>query len=209
VSYVEDFTGKPGSIITSAPGSIPCWVDSPAAWNTVFMAGHRLPGVARVSGKAFEVRADKKKAAGINGERLTRLGRDPAEPEFVFKIWTSKQLKQFVDLVKIFLPKGSAQLGPPVDVVHPALALYNIKSVQVMVAGFPEEKGADIYEIKLKCREFFRGSGKPTTPVASTGGIMKYDGKTGADAAQKTLKERTAPDHTNAGPPRHGATGSY
>ncbi len=44
----------------------------------------------------------------------------------------------------------------PIDIAHPSLALYGIKSVHVMSASLPKTSKPGIYEITLKCEEFIK-----------------------------------------------------
>lgn len=204
----EDYSidqGVTAGVLESS--SVPFWGDSPESWNTVIIGGIRIPGIASISGKAFEVRADKKSIPGEHGEKMTTLGREPCDPEITLKLWTPQQLKDFLTIVKLFLPKSHRQLPPPVDVIHPALAIFKVRSLRIMSCTFPEEKEKDVFELKLKCREFVRGTGtKPKTDKASIE-------KEGPGAVLSRLFSFLSPDKTNGNAPRTrgggGATGSF
>lgn len=194
----EDFTGSKQSSggVVDVSG-IPFWGDAPDAWNTVIMAGRRLPGIARVGGAAFDIRVDRRTIPGEHGEKQTTLGREPCDPEIEVRLWTAAQLRDFVAIVKLFLPKSQTALPPPVDVVHPALAMFKVRAVRVMKCSFPEEQEKDVFVVKMRCREFIRGS-KGTKPKTDAASIEKE----GPGAVQEKVNAYKTPDATNGNAPR-------
>lgn len=202
----QDFTEDNGYGNNAMPANgVPYWAESADAWNTLIIAGRRFPGIVKVGGKAFEVRADKKKKAGTSGEKLTKLGREVAEPEFTIQLWTKEHLDQYVEIVRLFTPRGSGQLPPPVTVIHPALAIYGVKSVQIMVASFPEMKDSGgLYEVKLKTREFVQARpGKVKTDDATGSEFVKEFGEHQAvPKAIAASRARVSPEAGNGNEPR-------
>jgi hypothetical protein len=193
----EDYTGSLASGQQVVVASVPFWGDAPDAWNTVVMAGKPLPGIAKVHGAAFDIRVDRKSIPGTHGEHLTTLGREPCDPEIEVKLWMPIHLENFLAVVKLFLPKTSAALPPPVDVVHPALAMFKVRAVRVMKCSFPEEREPGIFYVTMRCREFIRGS-KGTKPTTDTASIIKE----GPGAVQKKVDSFKTPDVTNGNAPR-------
>lgn len=196
-SPYEDYTGNSKTGGQSVVTGIPFWGDSPDSWNTVVMAGRRLPGIARVGGAAFDIRVDRKAIPGEHGEHMTTLGREPCDPEIEVQLWTPGHLKDFLAIVALFMPKSQTALPPPVDVVHPALAMFKVRSVRIMKCSFPEEKDKGVFVVKMRCREFIRGSSstKPKTDKASIE-------SQGPGAVAKKVNSFKTPDVTNGNAPR-------
>jgi hypothetical protein len=186
----------------------PFWGDKPAAWDTVSIAGKRLPGVAKLSGTAMEHRTDRQKSAGRHGAKIILSGYEPAPFDIILTLWTEEHLRTFEALIPVLKPKYPAQAkaplgtaptgeqggfggikvrdetgnlityeqfaqrsraqkakaqakkgssGPsPVDVIHPNLAMWGIRSAQVLSVGFLESRGesGDVKECRLKCLEY-------------------------------------------------------
>jgi hypothetical protein len=185
---------------------VPFWGDNPAAWERIVLDGYRVPGVAKVGGKAFEVKADKKKAPGESGASTTVLGRNPCEPEITVQLWTAKHLSDFCQVIASFLPKNRTALPYAVDVFHPALVMYRIRSIYIMSSSYPEERTPGVYEVKLKFLEAFKGGGsKPKAAGPKLSDLGK--GEVPAEVARKEARltpgqASVTPAQTNGTAPR-------
>lgn len=71
------------------------WDDSPDLWDTVFLDGRALPGVARVSASHGR-KLDVKSAPGANGARIVDKGYEPAKVEITLKLWSSEQFREWM-----------------------------------------------------------------------------------------------------------------
>ena len=67
------------------------WDDDPELWDTVYLAGSALPGVASVTG-GHGRKLDVKSAPGRNGARIVDKGYEPAKVEIALRMWTKEQL---------------------------------------------------------------------------------------------------------------------
>lgn len=67
------------------------WDDDPELWDTVYLAGLALPGVASVTG-GHGRKLDVKSAPGRNGARIVDKGYEPAKVEIALRMWTKEQL---------------------------------------------------------------------------------------------------------------------
>jgi hypothetical protein len=67
------------------------WDESPDLWDTVYLAGDAMPGVASVSASHGR-KLDVKSAPGSNGARIVDKGYEPAKVEITLKLWTKEQL---------------------------------------------------------------------------------------------------------------------
>lgn len=165
---------------TSSSG-VPFWGDAPESWDTVSIAGWSLPGLCRVGGKVKR-RVDSKKAAGVNGKRITYVSDDVAEFSVTVRMWTADHLKTYEKLLKFLrslvlsssegasmktgaaerlidqrkkaLPDSSKFPLVPVEIRHPALDLLRIKAAHVMEYGLPEPDGDAAEGIYLATIEF-------------------------------------------------------
>lgn len=118
----------------------PFWGDAPDAYDTVVLGGQALPGIVTPRGQAFSVRADKKRAAGQDGESLTVTGVDPAEFELTIRMWTPDHLKAFAAVAKLVKPRRSeGKSGKPTTTKSAA----EIRATQgtVMAAGLVDAPG--------------------------------------------------------------------
>lgn len=108
------------------------------------------------------------------------------------------------------IPAGPAAL----DVYHPALALFRIRSVHVVEVGFPHQTDGDVWEVEIDCEEFiYRAS---AVKVADTSmDIVESNprvGKTGATLAMEQKKTAAKPSKltkTPFGGNSGGASGSW
>lgn len=67
------------------------WDDDPELWDTVYLAGSALPGIATVTGSHGR-KLDVKSAPGSNGARIVDKGYQPAKVEIALRMWTKEQL---------------------------------------------------------------------------------------------------------------------
>lgn len=195
----EDYTWSSGTQAGTSitVSDVPFWGEAPDAWNTVILAGITVPGIAKVGGKAFDIRMDRKSIPGEHGEKQTTLGREPCDPEIEVRLWTADHLTAFLSIVKAFMPKSQSALPPPIDAIHPALAMFRIKAVRVMSCSFPEEHEPGVFVVKMRCREFIRGS-KTTKPQTDDNSITSL----GPGAVAKKANSFKTPDVTNGNEPR-------
>lgn len=78
---------------------IPFWEDDPVSWDTVWIEGLRLPGLAKVGGNGKR-RHVKKNTPGKHGSTLTFTGDEPTEFTIHLRIWTPEHLADYVSIVQ-------------------------------------------------------------------------------------------------------------
>lgn len=109
--------------------------------------------------------------------------------------------------------KKSIPVGPkPLDVYHPALALFKIRSVHVIDVTFPMPTGeGDVFESTIECEEFvYRPSAVKTASEADS--LLVIEKNVGKTAATLALEERaqSKPSKFSKNPPNTGgANGSW
>lgn len=73
------------------------WDDSPDLWDTLYLGGSPLPGLASVSATHGR-KLDAKSAPGTNGARIVDKGYQPAKVDITLKLWTKEQLETWMRL---------------------------------------------------------------------------------------------------------------
>lgn len=73
------------------------WDDSPDLWDTLYLGGSPLPGLASVSATHGR-KLDSKSAPGTNGARIIDKGYQPAKVDITIKLWTKEQLETWFRL---------------------------------------------------------------------------------------------------------------
>lgn len=224
----EDFSQAASAESQASSGSlsskaVPFWGDAPESWESVVVAGYRLPGVCAIDGKVRR-RHDRKQTPGTNGSTVTYIGDDQADFTVTVRMWTPEHLDSYAKLVDYLraMVVGSTEASKlslsateklidqrqknlrayskfpiaPVDISHPTLSLYGIKSAHVLEYGFPKPKGdasVGIYEATIHFLEYVPGAkGGTSTPKQSVDLVKRF----GTGALGKKLK----PSLTNGGP---------
>jgi hypothetical protein len=149
-------------------GSIPFWDDADPAvlallddlsdsagpWDSLYLAGERVPGIVVPPGGGLERSIDVKKSKGSKGAIVTYNGDDPANIEWDVLIWTPSQWSRFQDMMPLIQPRKPDEYPPPLEAGHPALALVGIKSIFFTRIGFPQIDNG-VGTIGLKAVEWF------------------------------------------------------
>lgn len=73
------------------------WDESPDLWDTLYLGGSPLPGLASVSATHGR-KLDAKSAPGTNGARIVDKGYQPAKVDITLKLWTKEQLETWFRL---------------------------------------------------------------------------------------------------------------
>jgi hypothetical protein len=132
----------------------PFWADSPRIWDTIVIAGHKLPGKATPTGE-LGAKVDMQAVPGKDGASMSHLGYDPAQVDVTLTFWEEAHLREFEALVPILRPRKGAP-AKPVSVEHPALALYGIRALHVMKLGLLEPgQQSGTYEVKIQFAEYY------------------------------------------------------
>lgn len=83
----------------------------------------------------------------------------------------------------------------PVDIYHPALALFRIRSVHVLGCGLPQQGTSGVYEARIHCMEFVdpkADKGEPLTPVASYAQASSSSRQSTTEPARPTKPSTTS-----------------
>ena len=90
---------------------IPFWGVAQETWETVNIGGHEIPGICRVNGTGFKLKASTKKVAGQDGASVVMLGRDLASFNITVKMWEEIHLEEFRRIIEIARPRKEAIKG--------------------------------------------------------------------------------------------------
>lgn len=140
-------------------------------WNYVIVSGRRFPGAVHLNGDRKR-RMNQAFAPGMDGAMSTHLGFDPSEMVLTMTLWTDDHLQRYATLVNALQARGlpptprgirgrlaelnlkaqgfntdSNRPPVPVSIVHPALAIMNIRSVYFVRLGIlkPKHDCSDVY----------------------------------------------------------------
>jgi hypothetical protein len=87
-----------------SPGGVAYWGDNPELYDTVELAGLKLPGLCSVKGKGYEMRRKQHKPPGKHGVSTTIIAHEPAEFVINVLMTTKAHLDTFKALVPVFKP---------------------------------------------------------------------------------------------------------
>jgi hypothetical protein len=129
------------------------------AWEKITIAGKTLPGWAGCTGGKGR-RVDMKFTPGSDGATPTHLGHDPSEIKLALYFWKDAHLRAFEALVPVLQGRGKDGAPRPVQVSHPALAIYGIRVLYFMRLGIMHPAPTHgVMTVELDASEF-KPSGK-------------------------------------------------
>lgn len=88
-----------GQVIATSTGGVPFWGDDPTSWDTVILAGVKLPGISKVRGRCRRGH-ERKRIAGKHGATFTFTGDEPMEFDISLKLWTAEHLQTFATVAR-------------------------------------------------------------------------------------------------------------
>src|SRR5262245_8676908 len=99
-----------------------------ATWDTLVLAGKRMPGVATVKLK-LPTGVKKRKATGKRGAGLKDVGSEPRELDIELILATPEDLILADDLRDFIIGKSHGDPNDPLEVKHEAANYFGVKSV--------------------------------------------------------------------------------
>lgn len=123
-------------------------------WDEVGLGGYTLYGRCTVRG-SFSRKIDLKNAPGSDGGTLTDLGYEPARIDITLQLWTADHWQTWQQVASAIRPRPGKGVGSPLDITHPALSVYGIKSVYVVGMSLPIDSGTPgVKEVTISCIEW-------------------------------------------------------
>jgi hypothetical protein len=145
-------------------------------WDVVVLNGKPLPGVCKV--KAIgKLTIDRKKPAGRDGLTITSQGYDPGNVDIEILLWTWKQWKEMVTAAVTLWarPRRGGQVKA-LDIFHPGLALWAIRSVVIECVSIPEPGPVpQSMVVRLKAVEHLPPDQKNKTKTMKASGNVAVD----------------------------------
>lgn len=216
-NYTKYQGGIPNSspIILPEDATVPYWDTPPEAlypsdpngfdpWDTIYFAGKRFPGIARVRTKKSR-RVDVKEPRGQDGATMTSTGYKPAEIDITLSIWTQDQLSQLQKQMQIILPAAGAKgTITAVTVYYPALAVLGIGSIFIFdVDALEPSSPKGMWSMKIHCREWAAAANGAATVTTTPANAVELSGVQTAinqgDAANQA-KSNLDPAKDSTGP---------
>jgi hypothetical protein len=158
-----------GGILTLLPDvSVQNLLPDQWAWDVIYLAFNRVPGLVDVKMKRGH-RTAQNKANGADGAQLVSLGYNPAEVTIKIRMWTPQQLRDFETItIPTVQPRpGKAGARPvPVVVDYPSLAMWGINKLFITDIAGPERTSTpQVWEVTLTASEL--------SPVVTTGVVQQ------------------------------------
>lgn len=80
------------------------WEETPEAWDTLWLGGRAVPGIAKITGNASR-KIDSRSPPNGDGARLRDRGYEPARIEVEIRVWTAEQLAALETLLEEIHPR--------------------------------------------------------------------------------------------------------
>lgn len=165
---------KPVPLVAPGSSSTPPAISvNPDAWNSIVIGGVDWPGNARIVGLKRH-RKDLHGAPGTSQEKQVSMGMASAPFTIILTIADEPnddtQWQCFAtQLVPALLPKV-AKINQPIDVYHPALEVYRIRSLSLEDMTLPQLRGSDpdILEVTIRVREYAPSKAKKIVTLATS-----------------------------------------
>lgn len=145
-------------------------------WDVVNLNGKPLPGLCKV--KAIgKLTIDRKKPPGADGLTITSQGYDPGNVDIEILLWTWAQWKEMVQAAVTLWarPRRGGQIKA-LDISHPALSLWGIRSVVIEGVSIPEPGSIpQSMVVRLKAVEHLPPDQKNKTKTVKASGNVAVD----------------------------------
>lgn len=84
--------------------AVPFWEETPEAWDTLYLGGRAVPGIASVTGRAGR-KMDARSPPGGDGARVRDRGYEPAQIDVEVRVHTAAQLAELESLLEEIQPR--------------------------------------------------------------------------------------------------------
>jgi hypothetical protein len=157
--------------------AIPFWSSDPKTWDTIVLAGAKIPAIVKCKGKKSR-KLDVKSPPGSDGATVTDKGYEPAKIDVTLRMHTEEQWIQWQRVSPLVDPKKKGKDRTALTVEHPALAEAGIAKVFIESRGILEVSGG-IGTIELGFVEWTRdpvplGRGSGVISSAKADAALEY-----------------------------------
>lgn len=156
-------------------------------WDTLWLGGARIPGIARLTGDGIARKLDVKKQKGKAGASIEDEGDEPAKFDAEIFLWNGQLLAEFESIKEDINPRKRGGKKYVLDIYHPAAAFLGIDRCYLTSIGMPDhDKRQGTVRIRLSFLEWF----PDPPPQKPAGGGVKgkgaWNGYQGARQANVT-----------------------
>lgn len=158
----DDITLDQDTITSTPKGGVPDWSRS-GAWDTLYLAGEALPGIARVD---IELPSglDVQRPKGGKKACVKDEGIPPAEVNVELEM-LYEHVAAFEKRINLLRPKAVGKGRDPVEVTHPLCALWGINIVQIGQVSNPSPRAGGSFVVNFTLVEWVP---QPKTQKKST-----------------------------------------
>lgn len=151
---------------------LPHWHDEPEVWDTVFLGGVQMPGVAKVK-VTRKRKIDKKSAKGKNKGKVTTQGTEPAEVSISLRMLSEEDKAALVTVMPLLEPVPDKETVTDKDALEIASYATNYRSISAIIIESlegPELRDDGILYLDIKACEFDADSVTKKGVGTGTGG---------------------------------------
>jgi hypothetical protein len=143
-------------------------MDDPESWNTVVLAGIKVPGLAKVVGNVSR-KLDVKNAKGVDGATVTDDGADPSKIEITILLRSRAEWASFQQLIPLLNPNVKKGTAAAIDVSYPSLSLYGIRQMYVEEMSTPVDGSvSQTKEVTIRGMGWLPPPAKPKSSKSAT-----------------------------------------
>jgi hypothetical protein len=134
------------------------WNDASSddSWDTLFLAGQFMPGVAKVD-VSVKSELDIKKPKGGKGATITDNGDPPCTLKIMLQLTTQSELNALAQMLPLLRPKAKNSVRPPVEIQHPNANFWGITSIIIESIDSPQPSAVDGWTISMSAVQWMPG----------------------------------------------------
>jgi hypothetical protein len=138
---------------------LPHWDDDSDAWDTVFLAGRQMPGVATIK-VSRKVKLDKKSAKGKNKAKVTKQGQEAASVTITLKMISRDDKRSLYEALPLIEPVADKEKATDQDALDISSYATHFRSIRAIIVE--EVEGPELVDgfltLVIKAVEFHKES---------------------------------------------------
>ncbi len=132
--------------------AVPDWISS-SDWDDLYLAGAKMPGVARVS-ISLPTGVDVKKPKGGRRAKLRDCGAPPCKIRIQLELMPDELPEFEAEVVPLLRPRAADGLSDPVEIAHPNARLWGVHVIVVEEVDAPHPDAGDSLKVSFNAREW-------------------------------------------------------
>lgn len=130
---------------------VPNWLRT-ADWETLYLSGKRVPGVARVE-VSYDSGIDIQKPRKAKKAKVRDTGTPPANISVTISL-LAEEMEELDSIISLLRPKSAFASRSPLTITHPNCALWGINQVLVGNVRSPQPGAGGSYELEFSAVEY-------------------------------------------------------